>query len=180
MRPDSDEPIVVVDYDPIWPQRFEQERRRVAEALGEAVAEIEHIGSTAVPGLAAKPIVDILAGLRTLELPAAAMDAMGGLDYEFLGEYGLPGRLFFRKGRPRSHHVHAVLLGSDLWERHVAFRDYLRAHPAETDAYAQFKLQLVRDVGGDRDGYVDGKEAYAGALEQRARSWRGAPGSVGT
>jgi GrpB-like predicted nucleotidyltransferase (UPF0157 family) len=172
VRPDPAEPIVVVAYDPRWPQLFEQERRRVADALGDAVVEQEHIGSTAVPGLAAKPIVDILAGLRTLELPADAIEAMEKLGYEFLGEYGIAGRLFFRKGRPRSHHVHAVLLGSDLWERHLAFRDYLRVHSAEADAYAQFKLKLVRDVGGDRDRYVDGKDAFAAILERRARSWR--------
>ena len=67
-----------------------------------------------------------------------------------------------------------MLIESDLWERHLAFRDYLRANSAEAEAYAEFKVKLVRDVGGDRDGYVDGKEAYAAALEGRARSWRGA------
>jgi GrpB-like predicted nucleotidyltransferase (UPF0157 family) len=180
VRPDPAEAIVVVDYDPRWPQLFEEESRRVAAALGDAVAAIEHIGSTAVPGLAAKPIVDILAGLRTLELRPGAIEVMEELGYEFLGEHGLAGRLFFRKGRPRSHHVHAVLVGSDLWERHLAFRDYLRANSTEAEAYAEFKLKLVRDVGGDRDGYVDGKEVYAAGLEERARSWRGAPGSVGT
>ena len=180
MRPDPAEGVVVVDYDPRWPLLFEEESRRVADALGDAVAEVEHIGSTAVPGLAAKPIVDMLVGLRTRELPPAAIEAMDELGYEFLGENGIPGRLFFRKGRPRSHHVHAVLVGSDLWERHLAFRDYLRAHAGEAEAYAQFKLKLVGDVGGHRDSYVDGKETYAAGLEQRARSWKGAPGSVGT
>jgi GrpB-like predicted nucleotidyltransferase (UPF0157 family) len=180
VRPDPAEAIVVVDYDPRWPRLFEEESRRVADALDDAVVELEHIGSTAVPGLAAKPIVDILAGLRALELRPGAIEAMEELSYEFLGENGLPGRLFFRKGRPRSHHVHAVLVGSDLWERHLAFRDYLRSNSAEAEAYAAFKLKLVRDVGGDRDGYVDGKDAYAAALEKRARSWRGAPGSVET
>jgi GrpB-like predicted nucleotidyltransferase (UPF0157 family) len=180
VKPDPGEGIAVVECDPRWPLVFEEESRRVAAALGDAVAEIEHIGSTAVRGLAAKPIIDVLAGLRTLELPPGALDAMDGLGYEFLGENGIPGRLFFRKGRPRSHHVHAVLVGSDLWDRHLAFRDYLRANSVEAEAYAEFKLKLVRDVGGDRDGYVDGKEAYAAALEERARSWREAPGSVGT
>jgi len=174
VRPDPDEPIVVVDYDRRWPRLFEQERRRVADALGDAVAEIEHIGSTAVLGLPAKPIVDILAGLRTLELPAGAIEAMEELGYESMGEYGIPERLFFRKGRPRSHHVHAVLIGSDLWERHLAFRDYLRGHAGEADAYGNFKRKLVLQVRGDRDGYVEGKETYAAALERRARSWTAA------
>jgi GrpB-like predicted nucleotidyltransferase (UPF0157 family) len=179
VRPDPAEAVVVVDYDLGWPSLFEQESRRVAGALGEAVVAVEHIGSTSVPGLAAKPIVDMLAGLGTLALPSGAVDAMGELGYEFLGEKGIPGRLFFRKGRPRTHHVHAVLMGSDLWDRHLAFRDYLRVHADEADDYAQFKRRLVHDVDGDRDRYVDGKEAYAAALERRARSWKRSLGSVG-
>ena len=166
MRPDPAEAVVVVGYDSQWPSLFEQESRRVAGALGEAVVAVEHIGSTAVPGLAAKPVVDMLAGLRTLALPTGAVDAMDELG--------------FRKGRPRTHHVHAVLVGSDLWDRHLAFRDYLRARADEADDYAEFKRRLVHDVDGDRDRYVDGKEAYAAALERRARSWKRGLGSVGT
>jgi GrpB-like predicted nucleotidyltransferase (UPF0157 family) len=94
VRPDPAEAIVVVDHDPRWPRLYEEESRRIADALDDAVVELEHIGSTAVPGLAAKPIVDILAGLRTLELRPGAIQAMEELGYEFLGEYGLPGRLF--------------------------------------------------------------------------------------
>jgi GrpB-like predicted nucleotidyltransferase (UPF0157 family) len=169
---------VVVAYDPHWPGLFDDESHRVANALGHPVVAVEHIGSTAVPGLAAKPVIDMLVGLRALTLPAGAAEAMDELDYEYLGENGIPGRLFFRKGRPRTHHVHAVLVGSDLWDRHLAFRDYLRAHADEADDYAEFKRRLVRDVDGDRDRYVEGKDAYAAALEQRARSWTRALGSV--
>ena len=172
--------VVIVDYDPQWPRLFELESQRVAEALGETAVGVEHIGSTAVEGLPAKPIIDMLAGLRTLALPAGAIAAMAELGYEFLGEHGLPGRLFFRKGRPPTHHVHAVLDGSDLWERHLAFRDYLREHVHEQDEYAEFKRNLVHEVGGEWDRYVEGKEPYADALERRARSWRRALGSVGT
>jgi GrpB-like predicted nucleotidyltransferase (UPF0157 family) len=177
VRLDPAEPVVIVEYDQQWPRLFDLESPQVAEALG--AVRVEHIGSTAVPGLAAKPIIDMLVGLRTLELPASAIDAMHELGYDFLGEHGIPDRLFFRKGRPRTHHVHAVPVGSDLWDRHLAFRDYLRVHADESRDYAAFKRRLVRDAGGDRDGYLEGKEAYAAALEQRARSWKGAPGSVG-
>jgi GrpB-like predicted nucleotidyltransferase (UPF0157 family) len=179
-KPDASEPVAVVDYDQRWPGVFELERDRVRDSLGDAVVAVEHIGSTAVPGLAAKPIIDMLVGLRTLDSAEAQIGAMEALGYEYLGENGIPGRLFFRKGRPRSHHVHAVLFESDLWERHLAFRDYLRAHPAEAADYAQFKLTLVGEVGGDRDGYTEEKDRYAAALEERARSWRRARGSVVT
>ena len=178
MKPDPAESVVVVDYDPRWPRLFELESQKVASALGDPVVAVEHIGSTAVPSLAAKPIIDMLAGLRTLTLPTDAVEAMDALGYEFMGENGIPGRLFFRKGRPRSHHVHAVLVGSDLWDRHLAFRDYLRSHADEAEGYAEFKRKLVHTVRGDRDRYVDGKDAYAAALERRARSWKWAPGSV--
>jgi GrpB-like predicted nucleotidyltransferase (UPF0157 family) len=174
------ERVVIADYDPQWPLLFALESERVADALGAATADVEHIGSTGVPGLAAKPIIDLLAGLHTLALPQGAIEAMQERGYEFLGEYGIPGRLYFRKGRPRTHHVHAVLVGSDLWERHLAVRDYLRAHAQEADNYAEFKRSLVREVGGDWERYVDGKAAYTGALERRALSWWGALGSVGT
>jgi GrpB-like predicted nucleotidyltransferase (UPF0157 family) len=97
---------------------------------------------------------------------------MESLGYEYLGELGIPGRLFFRKGRPRSHHVHAVLHESDLWERHLAFRDYLRAHPTEAESYAVFKQALAVEVAGERGGYTSGKDAFAADLQERALAWR--------
>jgi GrpB-like predicted nucleotidyltransferase (UPF0157 family) len=97
---------------------------------------------------------------------------MASLGYEYLGEYGIPGRLFFRKGRPRSHHVHAVLHASDLWKRHLAFRDYLRAHPDEAECYAGFKRRRAAEVRGDRDRYTDEKDAFAAGVQARALAWR--------
>jgi GrpB-like predicted nucleotidyltransferase (UPF0157 family) len=170
--PDRAEPVSVVDYDPAWPKLYDGESERVRAALGDPVAAVEHIGSTAVAGLAAKPVIDILVGLRTLDLTRAHIAAMEALGYEYLGEYGIPGRLFFHKGRPRSHHVHAVLLGSDLWERHLAFRDFLRAHPDEAQRYGDFKRGLATEVAGDRERYVDGKSVFAYDLQERARAWR--------
>lgn len=170
--PDAAEPVVVVEYDSAWPRLYEKESARLSAALDDVLVEIEHIGSTAVPGLAAKPVIDILAGLRALELQPPRIAAMEALGYEYLGEYGIPGRLYFRKGRPRSHHVHAVLFGSNLWERHLAFRDYLRARPDEAKSYADFKRRLAMEVEGDRDRYTDGKDAFAEVLQERARAWR--------
>jgi GrpB-like predicted nucleotidyltransferase (UPF0157 family) len=170
-RPDPNERVAIVDYDPDWPRLYEEESARLSAALGDVLIEAQHIGSTAVPGLAAKPIIDVLAGLRTLDLTTDNIAAVEALGYEYLGEYGIPGRLFFRKGRPRSHHVHAVLFGSDLWERHLALRDYLRARPDEAASYADFKRRLALEVEGDRDRYTDGKEACVSAMEQRARAW---------
>lgn len=170
--PDAAESVVVVEYDPAWPRLYEAESERIQTALGDALVAVEHIGSTAVPGVAAKPVIDVLAGLRTLDLTRAQLEAMASIGYEYLGEYGIPGRLFFRKGRPRSHHVHAVLLASDLWERHLAFRDYLRARVDEAHSYAAFKRRLASEVEGNRDRYTAGKDTFAAGIQARALMWR--------
>ena len=164
-------PFEVVDPDPGWRLAFEAERERVAAALGETVVEIEHIGSTAVPGLAAKPVVDLLLGLRSLQLEPAQVTAMERLGYEYLGEYGLPGRLFFRKGgAQRTHHVHAVEHGGEMWHRHRAFRDYLGAHPDEAAAYDADKRRAAA-AAATRDEYWEAKQPYVDALFDRAWSW---------
>jgi NAD-dependent deacetylase len=165
-------PLELADYDPAWPRRFEEEAARIREALGDAVAAVEHVGSTAVPGLVAKPVIDVLVGLRRLQLAAAQLEAMARLGYEHLGEFGLPGRLYFRKdeGGRRSHHVHAVELGGDQWHRHLAFRDYLREHPAEVEAYAEEKRRVAAEASGRRD-YTERKQPYADALFARGWGW---------
>jgi GrpB-like predicted nucleotidyltransferase (UPF0157 family) len=170
--PDASEPVNVVDYDSAWPRLFAEEGERIRAALGDAVVAVEHIGSTAVPGLAAKPVIDVLVGLKWIELTRKQIEAMVSLGYEYLGELGIPGRLFFRKGRPRSHHVHAVLHESDLWERHLAFRDYLRARPGEANDYAVFKQALAAEVAGERETYTARKDVFAAALQERALAWR--------
>jgi GrpB-like predicted nucleotidyltransferase (UPF0157 family) len=162
-------PAEIADPDPAWAARADDEAARVQEALG--AGAVEHIGSTAVPGLAAKPVLDLLAGLESLELEPARIRAMEALGYEALGEYGLPGRLFFRKGREgRTHHVHAVVEGGEHWRRHVAVRDYLRAHPEEAAAYAAEKRRIA-GAAADRDEYTEAKAAYVEALESRALAW---------
>jgi GrpB-like predicted nucleotidyltransferase (UPF0157 family) len=163
-------PVELRPYDADWERSAAREAERVREALG--AEAVEHVGSTAVPGLEAKPIVDLLAGLRSLELPRDRLDAMERLGYEFLGEHGLPGRLYFRKGSPRSHHVHAVETGGAHWIRHLAVRDYLRAKGDEARRYAGEKRRAAALAGGDRDAYYDGKAAYVEALERRALAWR--------
>lgn len=164
--------VTVVAYDPRWPALFDEEKTRIAAALAGSVVAIEHIGSTSVPGLEAKPIIDILVGMRPLEVTDAQIAAMEELGYEYLGELGLPGRLFFRKGRPRSHHVHVVEWGGDQWERHLAFPDFLRRHPDEARRYGELKRRLAIDVAGDWERYMTGKEAYIDEVEERARRGR--------
>jgi NAD-dependent deacetylase len=167
-------PLEVVDYDPDWPRRYEEEAARVRMALGADVEEMEHMGSTAVPGLAAKPVIDISVGLGRLELSPEQVEAMERLGYEYLGENGLPGRLFFRRNEAgrRTHHVHVVVLGGEHWHRHRALRDYLRAHPEEAERYAVEKRRLASTASTHGD-YWERKQPYVDELFARAWSWYG-------
>jgi NAD-dependent deacetylase len=165
-------PLEVVDYDPDWPRRFELEADLVEDALGDAVVAVEHMGSTAVPGLAAKPVIDLSVGLRRAELFQVQITAMERLGYEYLGENGLPGRLFFRKNEAgkRIHHVHAVEHDGEHWHRHRALRDYLRAHPEEAERYAAEKRRLANQAATHEE-YWKRKQPYVDALFARAWSW---------
>jgi NAD-dependent protein deacetylase/lipoamidase len=169
------EPVEVVPYDPEWPRLFREEASRVRAALGEAVVEIEHMGSTAVPGLAGKPVIDLSVGLAPLELSGEQVAAMRTLGYEYLAEYGLPGRLFFRKGAGRrTHHVHAVEHGGERWHAHRALPEYLRAHPEEAERYAAEKRRIAAVAAGWAD-YWERKQPYADALFARAWAWYRSP-----
>jgi NAD-dependent deacetylase len=169
------ESVEVVPYDPEWPRLFREEASRVRTALGVGVVEIEHMGSTAVPGLAGKPVIDLSVGLAPLELSGEQVAAMRTLGYEYLGEYGLPGRLFFRKGAERrTHHVHAVEHGGERWHAHRALPEYLRAHPEEAERYAAEKRRIAAVAAGWAD-YWERKQPYADALFARAWAWYRSP-----
>ena len=165
------EPVEVAEYDPAWPVLFERERGLIAGALGDLVDAIEHVGSTAVPGLGAKPVIDLMIGVRDLADGERCVGPLEGLGYEYKGEYGIPGRLYFRKltkGR-RSHQIHMVESVSDLWERHLLFRDYLREHPDEAEAYYELKIRLAAEFRTDRDGYTEAKTRFIEAALAKAR-----------
>jgi GrpB-like predicted nucleotidyltransferase (UPF0157 family) len=156
------------EHDPAWAGLFADERRLLAGIFDGRAVAIEHIGSTSVPGLSAKPIVDVLVGLRELELGDEQIAAMKELGYEYLGEYGVPGRLFFRK-RPRTHHVHVVAHGGDHWVRQLTFRDALRNDPEERKRYEDVKRRLAAE-GHSRDAYTELKTPFIREVEARARA----------
>lgn len=136
-----DPAVRIVDYDPDWPARAEAELRRIDEALGEVAVRLEHIGSTAVPGLAGKPIVDLLVAVVVLDPREPYVERLQALGYEFVPAPESPHRHFFGKPprRPRTHHVHVVEAGSVHELRHLAVRDFLRVHPEEAERYAALK-----------------------------------------
>ncbi len=145
----------LVDYDPTWPIQFEEERRLLLSAIQEHVKEIQHIGSTAIPGLCAKPKIDILIGLSNLSLVTACIEPLEQLQYTYGGENGSE-RHYFRKPLSReisaTHHLHLVEFGSEQWRHPLFFRDYLRTHPATALEYGLFKKQLVAWFGGYSSG----------------------------
>lgn len=154
-----------------WRTDFAHEARRLESALGPALKILHHIGSTAVPGLWAKPIIDILAEVISVEAIDGCGPEMERLGYEVMGEFGIAGRRYFRKNDAsgaRSHHVHAFAAGSPSVTRHLAFRDYLRTHPAVAAEYSALKLRLLEACNGDLQTYVDGKDAFVKDVERKA------------
>jgi GrpB-like predicted nucleotidyltransferase (UPF0157 family) len=158
--------IVVSDYDPAWSVTFEQERTSLHTALGPLVLTVEHIGSTAVPGLAAKPIIDLQLSVRSLaEARSSCVEPLQALGYAYMPEYEarLPGELFFRKGQPWTHHLHVLQGDHPRWRRRVLFRDYLRNHPEVARAYAKLKRDLAAAFDDDMFGYMNAKTAFVAA-----------------
>lgn len=175
-------PIVIADYDPRWPKMYEEERARIAGAVGSWLADIQHVGSTSVPGLAAKPIIDIMPGLRSLGDARHILEPMRRLGYQYIPEYEdeLPERRYFRmpagdafRGRG-SHHVHVVETASRFWRRHIAFRDYLRSHPDVAAEYGELKRLLAAEYGTDREGYTEAKTEFITRIERLALADEGA------
>lgn len=162
-------------HDPRWREAFEAEAKHVAAALGENVVAVHHIGSTAIPDIYAKPIVDILVEVRDITGVDARGPEMESLGYEVMGEYGIPGRRYFRKDNRegiRTHHIHAFEAGSAEAEHHLAFRDYMTAHPAEAQSYSELKRKLADEHPHSIDGYMDGKDGFIKEMNRRAARWR--------
>jgi GrpB-like predicted nucleotidyltransferase (UPF0157 family) len=154
------EPIEVVDYDPAWPTEYQRLRARVVDALGALLRRVEHVGSTAVPGLAAKPVVDFYAIVESAMLPEAIsrLDAIG---YVHEGDLGIPGRAGFAwPSGERRHHLYLCAPDHEGLEEVLRFRDHLRRNPLDADAYGELKKALANDHRNDREAYHRGKSAF--------------------
>jgi GrpB-like predicted nucleotidyltransferase (UPF0157 family) len=181
-------PIIIADYDPVWRQRFERERMEIVRVCGTApFVRIEHMGSTAVPRLAAKPIIDIMPGVRTLDDAPPLIAALESIGYEYVPEYeranqfdeGMPFRRYFRKdvNGERAFHMHMVEADSDFWRTHLMFRDFLRISQEDSDEYARVKRRVAaeynRTVTPQSDmnlGYTDKKSDCINAIMTKARA----------
>jgi GrpB-like predicted nucleotidyltransferase (UPF0157 family) len=158
------EPVVLVEHDPRWQGMFEAESRRITDALGQVPVQFEHIGSTAVAGLRAKPIIDILIGVRTLADADTCIQPMTALDYEYVKRYEnrLPQRRFFRRrvNDATLFQVHMVEHGGPLWHEHLLFRDALRTYADLRDRYERLKIELAAKYRDQRETYADAKGEF--------------------
>ena len=165
--------IIVIDYDQNWKQLFETEAALIKGIFKEELVGIHHIGSTAVPNLKAKPIIDMMPIVKHIEKVDNFNKSMVEIGYEPLGEFGMKGRRYFRKGgENRTHQIHVFQYDNtnDI-ERHLAVRDYLRAHENEKIAYGKLKEHLAKEFPNDIEAYSNGKHEFVKNLEKRALEW---------
>lgn len=165
---DPNETFHVVDYNPDWPAWFEQESERLGQVLGDDAIEIEHVGSTSVPGLCAKPIIDILVAVESFAPLEEYKRRLEPLGYFHHSHDADSDRLFFWKGTPRTHHLHIVEYATWEHQRHIIFRDYLRRHAAVAREYEKVKRELVTVFAADRPAYTRGKTAFIKNIMARA------------
>jgi len=166
--------IVILEYNSEWPAKFEVEEKRLSDALSSTLEAVHHIGSTSVPGLAAKPTIDILVVVHCLSELDDCNKSMMNLGYVPKGEFGIPGRRFYSKGSDdnRTHHVHAFELGHPEVNAHLDFRDYLRVHQGHAAGYANLKVSLAQRYRNDIGAYIDGKTPLIKQILDNALKWR--------
>ncbi|MGJ8678668.1 MAG: GrpB family protein [Akkermansiaceae bacterium] len=164
--------IEVVPYNQEWSKAFEEEKKVLLGAVDQVAVEVHHIGSTAVEGLAAKPIIDIMLEVTSLAKLDDCKENIEALGYEALDEFGIMGRRYYRKGEDhRTHQIHAFQTFDGNLTRHLAFRDYLRNHPDVRDEYGNLKTQVASLCDDDIDRYCDGKNDFIKLHEAKALEW---------
>lgn len=170
-------PVQLVPYDAAWPVRFQEEHSVLARLVAPYLpGRIEHIGSTAIPGLVAKPIIDIMVGVSTLVESLPLIPILGELGYVYLPYKADVMHWFCKPSLAiRTYHLHAVPVGSSLWRDRLAFRDYLRAHPDVAAEYAALKLELAQRHRLDREAYTEAKGPFVERVLERARGHSRAP-----
>ncbi|MET8836182.1 GrpB family protein [Micromonospora sp. NPDC004540] len=170
-------PVRLRRYDPTWPARYAEEAELLRHTLGGSLVAIEHVGSTAVPGLAAKPVIDILAAVRDFGGIPEVVARLESIGYAYTpeseSEADDPSRRVFRKGpqdlaRLRTHHLHVTEHGGYYWRRLIAFRDHLRSHPEEAGSYLALKRDLAARHAADPGRYTREKREFVREIERKA------------
>ncbi|BEV37135.1 bifunctional GNAT family N-acetyltransferase/GrpB family protein [Bacillus stercoris] len=165
--------VEVVPYNEKWTKGFDEEKERLKRVFGPEMIAVHHIGSTSIPNMAAKPIIDMLIEVRSIEAVSQFDEQMKAIGYMPKGENGIAGRRYFQKGgNKRTHHVHLYEQGNPAIERHLLFRDYLRAHPSIAKEYAVLKKRLAAQHPDSIKQYMQGKDEWIKTAEENAKRWK--------
>ena len=156
--------LTISPYREEWKRLFELEKENIEEAIGEYVEDVQHVGSTSIPGMSAKPVLDIAVAVKDFVGARICIEPLAGIGYEFKGENGIPRRHYFLKGVPRTHHVHMFETTSTDWEGTILFRDCLRSNHGLVEDYMRLKQNLVHRSGSDRNSYQAGKGEFIDAV----------------
>ncbi len=163
--------VKLVAHSAGWRELFEAEKTLLRSVIGKLALEVEHIGSTSVCGLEAKPIIDMAVAVREILEAAECVAPLEGVGYVYRGENGIPGRHYFRKGDPTLYHLHMVELSSEFWRAHLLFRDYLRGHQEVAAEYGKLKRELAMRYPFNREAYTEGKAAFIEGVLKRAEEF---------
>ena len=167
--------VEVVPHNPNWRSLFETESKQIAIALSENVIEIHHIGSTSIETIYAKPIIDILVEVKSIDRVDRQNSSMQLLGYQCMGEFGIEERRFFLKDSQdgiRTYHIHVFEVGSVQITRHLLFRDYLNTHLEDAQSYSILKQSLAEKYPDDIEKYMDGKQDFIQDIDRQAAKWR--------
>tara|TARA_B100000965_G_C19597350_1_gene760865 strand:- start:3167 stop:3721 length:555 start_codon:yes stop_codon:yes gene_type:complete len=166
-------PIILVPHRPEWEQLFNHEAARIADCFGNNLLKIEWIGSTAIPGICAKPIIDMIPVVEAMNAVDAITAKMEALGYHAMGAFGMPRRRYFIRivNKDEGYHVHTFEKNNPEVTRHILFRDYMRAHPDEAKAYGALKEKLGEAFRDDRMAYCHGKTAFIESIDKKALAW---------
>jgi GrpB-like predicted nucleotidyltransferase (UPF0157 family) len=162
--------VELLPHNEQWHQLFAEEKMRLQNAIGENVIAVEHIGSTSICGIAAKPVLDIAAAVSDKASGEKCVAPLEKIGYEYRGEYGIAERFYFVKGEPRTHHLHILLSESDALKNHLLFRDYLLSNRLVAAEYDKLKKELSEKFQNDRDAYLEGKAEFVERSLKIARS----------
>jgi len=163
--------VLMEPHNSDWIWQYQQEAARIVTAAGPNAVAVHHVGSTAIPGIYAKPVLDLLLVVQSADALDEKQSEIEALGYEARGEYGIPGRRFYRRGNSqgdRTHQIHAFGVGSPQIARHLAFRDYMIAHPEIAQEYSNLKRQLAANHPNDIEAYMDGKDEFIQEIDRRA------------
>ncbi len=159
----------VSPYREEWKNLFEIEKRDIEKAIGDYIEDIQHVGSTSIPGMSAKPILDIAIAVKDFEEARICIKPLCKMGYTFKGENGIPRRHYFLKGEPCTHHIHMLEKDNEEWEKLILFRDYLRSNQNIAEEYKELKRNLLQRLRGDRKAYQAAKADFVEAVIRKSR-----------